>query len=62
VIWRWVPPSRFGRRDIRAGPRGRSFELASAAGRCGIAGGLAGVVIVELALSLLGEHSKGAKV
>jgi hypothetical protein len=57
-----VAPSRFGRRDVRPGPPGRSFQLAPAAGGCGIADMVGVVVIVEVTLSLPGEQPKNAEV
>ena len=55
-------PPRFRRCDVRFGPSGRSFEIAPVAGGCGVAGLLGGVVIVEFALSVLGDHPKDAEV
>jgi len=57
-----VAPSRFGRRDVRAGPPGRSFQITPAAVGRGISDVVGSVVIVELALSLPGEQPKDAEV
>jgi hypothetical protein len=57
-----VAPSRFGRQDVRLRPRRRFVEIASVAGGSGVAGVLGAVVIVEFALSLLGDHPKDAEV
>jgi hypothetical protein len=52
--------ARFGRCDVRFGPPGRLFEVAPAAGGCGVAGVRGGVVVGELASSVLGELPKDA--
>ena len=57
-----VPPARFGRCDVRFGPRGRSFEDAPVAGGCGIAGLIGGGVVGELALSVPGDNAKDPQV
>jgi hypothetical protein len=57
-----MAPSRLGRRHVRAGPRRGPFELAPAAGRSSVAGAVSAVVIVEVALSLLGEQPEDAEV
>jgi hypothetical protein len=54
------PPS-CGYRGVRSGPPGRAFEISPALGRCG-ACVVGRVVVVELALSLLGDHAKDAQV
>lgn len=54
--------ARFGRCDVRFGPPGRLLEFAPAARGCGLASVLGGVVVGELALSVLGEHPKDAQV
>jgi hypothetical protein len=57
-----VMPSRFGCCNARFGAPGRLFEIAPVAGGCGVAGVVAGVVVVELASSLLGDHPKDPEV
>lgn len=62
ALRRSVMSARFGRCDVRFGPPGRLLEFAPAARGCGLASVLGGVVVGELALSVLGEHPKDAQV
>jgi hypothetical protein len=55
-------PSRLGRRDVRPGPPRRLFEIAPVAAGCRVAAVLAGVMVVELVLSLFGDYPKDAEV
>ena len=56
-----MAPSRLGRHEIRFAPPDRSFEITSAAGGRGAAG-VVGVVVVQLLLSSVGDHTEDAQV
>jgi hypothetical protein len=51
-----------GRRNVRFGPPGRLFEIAAAARRPGVGGDVGAVVVVQLSLSLLGDHPQDPEV